>query len=117
LRQQQDAEYQEAMEADRRLRERKAQEAELKLKQELEEQQKKELEEAISLSEELAKQSALSRKRSALPDEPSDASDVAMVRFQLPQGAKVARRFRKSDQIQVTQKMELGTSTISTAAA
>lgn len=39
--------------------------------------------------------------RETLPEEPQPAADVAAVRFQLPQGTKLARRFHRDHTAQV----------------
>ena len=39
--------------------------------------------------------------RETLPEEPPASDDVAAVRFQLPQGIKLARRFHKSHTVKV----------------
>lgn len=39
--------------------------------------------------------------RETLPEEPPASDDVAAVRFQLPQGVKLARRFHKTHTVKV----------------
>lgn len=39
--------------------------------------------------------------KETLPEEPPVSDDVAAVRFQLPQGIKLARRFHKSHTVKV----------------
>ena len=39
--------------------------------------------------------------KETLPEEPPASDDVAAVRFQLPQGIKLARRFHKSHTVKV----------------
>ena len=102
LRQQQEEEFQQAMETDRRMRETKLREEEERVRREEEESQRLEEEQAMLLSQQLARQSRVMKKRAALPPEPgAEESDVAMIRFHLPSGSKAARRFRKTDLIQV----------------
>lgn len=100
LRTEQDREYQETMEADRKAREKKQQEAEQREREEEEARQKAELEDAIQMSEQLAKISAITRIRATLPPEPPADASAAVVRFQLPLGAKVGRRFKKDETVQ-----------------
>ena len=42
--------------------------------------------------------------RESLPSEPEPADDVAAVRFQLPQGVKLARRFHRNHSVQVRER-------------
>eukprot|EP01041_Mallomonas_annulata_P007510 gene7510-15368_t len=102
LREEQDREYREAMEADRKARERKQQEIDLQTQREEEERQREELENALRLSQQLARETVVTRARAALTEEPA-ANDAlaAMIRFQLPQGTKIARRFRNAETIQM----------------
>jgi FAS-associated factor 2 len=101
LRSEQDREYQEALENDRRLRaQREAQEAEQRRAEE-EARQREELEAALRLSEEVASASRLDRARRILPPEPSASSATANIRFQLPNGKRAARNFHKEDTVEV----------------
>lgn len=101
IREQQDQEFQETMEYDRKMKEKKRQEEELKSQLEEEEQQQQELEMALQLSRQLTKESQIAKKKAALSDEPADGEGITLIRFQLPRGAKVARRFKKTDKLQV----------------
>lgn len=47
------------------------------------------------------RESALLKMKESLPEEPPVSDDVAAVRFQLPQGIKLARRFHKSHTVKV----------------
>ena len=49
----------------------------------------------------LPRETALRNKRETLPSEPPPSDDVAAVRFQLPQGVKLARRFHRDHTVQV----------------
>ena len=49
----------------------------------------------------LLRETALRNKKETLPSEPSPSDDVAAVRFQLPQGVKLARRFHRDHTVQV----------------
>lgn len=90
LRRQQDAEYEEALEADRQ-RERQQREAELVEQRRIEEEARLERE-----AEEAA-ENKLNSARALLREEPS--SGGCMIRFQLPSGAKVNRRFESDETI------------------
>jgi FAS-associated factor 2 len=101
LRSEQDREYQEALENDRRLRaQREAQEAEQRRAEE-EARQREELEAALKLSQEVASAARLDRARGILPPEPPASSSTANIRFQLPNGKRAARNFRKEDTVEV----------------
>jgi hypothetical protein len=67
----------------------------------LERQQAAELQEAIELSNRLSHEQAVADARSSLGDEPAVGPDVATIRFQLPQGKKITRRFMRSDKLEV----------------
>ena len=99
LREEQDMEYQRSMEMDRQIRERARQEEELKRKLEEEQAQRVELDAAIALSKQLARKRKLVEER-LVPDN-STAEGVALIRFQLPQGSKISRKFMKFDTVQV----------------
>jgi FAS-associated factor 2 len=101
LRQQQDREYQESADADRRDRERREEEAIERIRVAEEEKEREQLSEAVDLSVRLTRESDLKKKKETLPSEPEASSDVAAVRFQLPQGAKLARRFHKDHTVQM----------------
>lgn len=102
LREQQDREYREAEESDRRDRERRENEERERIRLEEEEKQRQELEEAMELSRRLNYEGDIAKRRSELSAEPgaSDA-EVAVIRFQLPQGTKLSRRFSKLEKVQV----------------
>ena len=101
MREQQDREYREAEEADRRERERRDKEEREALQREEDERNRKELEEAVELSKKLNYEGDIERRRIELGDEPEGTTDIAMVRFQLPQGSKISRKFYKTDKVQV----------------
>ena len=54
----------------------------------------------MELSRNLDRQTQLLRKRETLSTEISDGPDAATIRFQLPSGAKVVRRFHREDKVQ-----------------
>ena len=100
LREQQDREYREAEETDRRNRElREKAEAEERTRVE-EERNAKELREAMDLSERLAKEQRIASLKESLCEELPVGPDVSALRFQLPKGIKISRRFHKTDTIQ-----------------
>jgi len=101
LREQQDREYRESAERDRLERIRKQEEEESLARLEAEERNRGELEAAIELSNKLSKESAIIKKRQNLPAEPDqNVPDAAAIRFQLPSGTKILRRFHKCDTVQ-----------------
>ena len=101
LREQQDREYQESAEADRRERVRREEEQATRVR-EAEEARIRQVEEAAAaVAKQQARDLQLTRIRETLPDEPQPAGDVAAVRFQLPQGTKLARRFHRDHTAQV----------------
>lgn len=91
LRAEQDQRYQEAMARDRERARKREEEAEAK-----------ELEAAKQLSEELSQKAELDRIRGRLPAEPSvgTTEETSRVRFTLPDGSKILRRFYAKDTIQ-----------------
>ena len=96
MRQQQDAEYQESLDADRRERERRESEEREAAEEEERRQQEAELAEALALSVRLTAEDTTRKRKDRLPPEPDgNSSSVAVVRFQLPQGKKITRRFEK----------------------
>ena len=102
LREQQDREYQESLEAERREIERKAAEEQARIQAEEEKKQQEELAAAIELSKKLTREDTIRKLKAsfnAIP-EPDTGSDVATIRFQLPRGAKLSRKFLKSDTMQ-----------------
>ena len=101
LREQQDREYRESEEADRRNREqREREEAEMSNRAERE-REEKELADAIDLSNRLSRENGIENKRRSLGEEPPLGQDVSLLRFQLPKGVKTSRRFLKTEKIQV----------------
>lgn len=101
LREQQDREYREAEERDRLERLRKQEEEEELARLEVEERNRGELEAAMELSKKLTKDSEILKKRQNLPPEPdASMSEAATIRFQLPTGTKILRRFHKEDTVQ-----------------
>jgi membrane protein involved in colicin uptake len=106
LREQQDREYREAMEADRLAQNRQREEAAAREKAEEEARQAAELAAAVEMSKQLTREDTLRKLRatfSAHP-EPEAGANVAAVRFQLPSGKKLSRRFVKTDTVQVRRK-------------
>lgn len=99
LRAQQDRDFQESQARDRREAERRQREARDRAQQVETARHEREQQEAQDLRERQARDSDLARKKAALR-EPEAGPSVAMVRFQLPQGAKVSRRFDKKDSLQ-----------------
>jgi FAS-associated factor 2 len=111
LREEQDAEYQRSLEADRE-RERKRQEE--RAAAEAAQQQERDAAAAAAAAlaaEEVRKaeftasiERRRSEKRLSLPDEPSaDVPDTTLIRIRLPNGATHQRRFMSSDQLQIVQ--------------
>ena len=103
LREQQDREYLDSAETDRQIENRRRQELEEQAQQEEKKQQEEELARAVEMSKELTYADTIRKKREYLQanPEPEQGPDVATVRFQLPKGAKLSRRFKKSDNAQV----------------
>lgn len=100
LREQQDREYRESEEADRRNREmREKAEAEEQARL-IEERNERELREAMELSERLDEERRIATLKESLNVEPPVGPDVSALRFQLPKGIKISRRFQKTDTIQ-----------------
>jgi FAS-associated factor 2 len=103
LREQQDREYREAEESDRRERERRENEERERIRLEEEERQRQELEAAMELSRRLNYEGDIGKRRAELsPEPPASDVDVAVIRFQLPQGTKLSRRFPKLETVQVS---------------
>lgn len=109
MRAEQDREFREAVELDRRAQEQRQREAELKLQQQEEESQRLELEAAIQLSEQLKKESQLQKDKKLLDEKGVPPSDegAALIRFQLPHGVKLSRKFWRMDPISVCSKLSL----------
>eukprot|EP01036_Dinobryon_divergens_P027762 gene27762-36584_t len=94
LREQQDREYQESAQADRLAEERQRREAaEQEAKEEARIQQE-ELEQAVELSKQLSHADNIRKKKYF---QTQSRPDIATVRFQLPKGTKLSRRFHKTD--------------------
>jgi FAS-associated factor 2 len=66
-----------------------------------EEAQRKEMEEALALSAQLSRESALTKKRETLQRATPSGSDSAVIRFQLPQGIKISQTFWKTDPVEI----------------
>jgi FAS-associated factor 2 len=101
LREQQDREYRESAEADRRERLRREEEQAARAREAEEARQRREQEEAAAQSERNARELHIKKIRESLLEEPQPAADVATVRFQLPQGTKLARRFHREHSAQM----------------
>jgi hypothetical protein len=104
LRETQDREYRESQEADRLEQLRRAEEVRLR-EEELEEQRlAAEEREAIELSQRLSRDDKTRKLRAYFeqhPEPEASIAEVATIRFQLPQGTKLSRRFLKTDTSQV----------------
>jgi hypothetical protein len=93
------------MEADRLAQIRQREEAAAREKAEEEARQAAELAAAVEMSKQLTREDTLRKLKatfSAHP-EPEAGANVAAVRFQLPSGKKLSRRFVKTDTVQVRQ--------------
>ncbi len=110
MRAEQDREYRQAAEADQRERLRKQEEREQQQRDEEEREreeeariQEEETQAAIALSNDLHRQSSIERIRKQLAPEPPVSPNVAVIRFQLPEGTttKLTRRFQRLDTVQV----------------
>lgn len=103
LRAQQDREYRESAEADRLATLRQQEETAQRLAQEEEARQQAELAAAVEMSRQLTAQDTLRKLREvfAASPEPDASPVVSAVRFQLPSGKKISRRFTKTDTVQV----------------
>jgi hypothetical protein len=94
------------MEADHLAQIRQREEAAAREKAEEEARQAAELAAAVEMSKQLTREDTLRKLRatfSAHP-EPEAGTNVAAVRFQLPSGKKLSRRFVKTDTVQVRRK-------------
>lgn len=102
LREQQDREYQESLDAERREVERREAEEQAKLQAEEERRQQEELAAAVELSKKLSREDTIRKLKTAFQSiaEPDQGPDVATIRFQLPRGTKLSRKFLKSDPMQ-----------------
>ena len=104
LREQQDREYREAQEADRLEAIRRQEEAAAAAAAEEQRQQEEELRAAMELSQRLSREDKIRKIRTRMETEhaePANSPEVATIRFQLPAGAKLSRRFHKNDTTQV----------------
>ena len=103
LRAQQDREYREAAEADRLATIRQREEEERREAEEEENRQREELEAAQEMSRQLTQQDTIRKLKTAFDaiPEPDVAPAVSAVRFQLPSGKKLSRRFGKTETVQV----------------
>mmetsp|Transcript_10579 Transcript_10579/g.24649 ORF Transcript_10579/g.24649 Transcript_10579/m.24649 type:complete len:214 (+) Transcript_10579:2-643(+) len=100
LRQEQNLEFERALQADRE-REAKEQAERLRLEHaEDEARSKAELEAALELSEKLDKEASLKRKRDRLGAEPPAGTDTTKLRIMLPNGSKIDRKFLASGTIE-----------------
>jgi hypothetical protein len=104
LREQQDREYRESIEAERLEIERQRAEEEARVAAEEEKRQQEELAAAVALSKKLSREDEIRKLKSsfAASPEPENGSDVSTLRFQLPRAKKLTYRFRKTDKIQVS---------------
>lgn len=103
LRAQQDREYRESAEADRLASIRAREAEEQRLAEEEEARQRAELEAAVEMSRQLTQQDTIRKLKSAFDavPEPEAAPAISAVRFQLPSGKKLSRRFAKTETVQV----------------
>jgi hypothetical protein len=102
LRAQQDAEYLESQLADRAESERREREERERQEEEERRIQEEELQAAMAMSTKLSAQDRVRRRKNNLPPEPAEGLVAATIRFQLPQGKKLVRRFNKTDSAQVS---------------
>lgn len=124
LRSEQDREYQEMVETDRRMQEEKQmvslphiynmcmciyiilvmfQERERAEREEEEAVQQKELEDALALSVQLAKEDQIAAAKKRLGERGPPAKEAAaLIRFQLPHGVKISSTFHRDDKIAVS---------------
>jgi FAS-associated factor 2 len=111
LREEQDAEYQRSLEADRE-REKKREEERAAAEEAQRQQQAAAAAAAAALAAEQARkdeftatiQRRRSEKRLSLPEEPSsDVPNTTLIRIRLPNGSTHQRRFMASDQLQIVQ--------------
>ena len=101
LREQQDREYQESIEAARQARETAQKQAEEAQKAAEEEERKLQLELEKVMNDKLVKDQKIQIIRSRLTVEPAKGAEgVANLRFQLPSGSKIMRRFHKDQTVQ-----------------
>ena len=96
MRNEQDREYEEALEADRR----RAEEAKAKEAAEREAAEAQELEAAVELSRQLSHESDVQRKKDRLVEEPPAGPDSTNLRINLPAGGRLQRRFPRTAPVQ-----------------
>jgi hypothetical protein len=116
LREQQDREYRESIEAERLEIERQRAEEESRVAAEEEKRQQEELAAAVALSKKLSREDEIRKLKAsfAAAPEPENGPDVSTLRFQLPRAKKLTYRFRKTDKIQVRQIVLLDYRVLST---
>jgi 3-methyladenine DNA glycosylase Mpg len=104
LREQQDLEYQESIEEERR----QHAEEEAKAAAEEAKRQAEELAAAVELSKQLSRKDEMRKLKAVFESkpEPPAAPDVSTIRFQLPRGKKPNYRFYKTDKAQVSREEE-----------
>ncbi len=107
LREEQDREYRESMELERREQERREREERERIEAEEKKKQEEELAAAVELSKKLSREDAIRKLKVAFNSipEPDKVPDAATIRFQLPRGLKLERRFLKSEPVQVSFKL------------
>ena len=101
MRQDQDQEYEAALEADRQRVEAAAQESERKDAEKAAEAEEKELAEAVELSRQLSRESDVERKKKRLEEEPPAGPNATNLRINVPSGSRLQRRFLSSATLQV----------------
>lgn len=99
LRAQQDREFRDMEESQRRENERRAREGQERRAREEDELLQAQIAERESQVQRELRETELKRKKEALK-EPDNGPDVATIRFQMPTGAKVVRRFARSSTLQ-----------------
>ena len=99
LRAQQDREFRDMEDSQRRETERRAREGQERRAREEEELLQAQIAERESLVQRELREIELKRKKETLK-EPDNGPDVATIRFQMPTGAKVVRRFARSSTLQ-----------------
>lgn len=92
---------QEALEADRRREAALRAEAEKRAREEADERRRRAEEEDRARSEAMQRDALLREKRARLPPEPALGGGAMKLRLQFPSGAKVDRRFRPEDSLQL----------------
>lgn len=109
LREEQDREYQESLEAERRELERREKEEREKQEAEEKKKQEEELAAAVELSRKLTREDTIRKLKSSfnLIPEPEKHPDASTIRFQLPRGIKLERRFLKTEPMQVKHEYQM----------